>query len=541
MTHFATRCVMVRPRIGAGILRVSCIIFFCSLTLHGAGHSLKAQVLALPSSAKPLASEQYRQTDPDLEQRLAAVSANLVQTQQTLRQSLQDMDRLAKELGTLQTELALRDGKRAEQTPLSQPAAIIPGGISSSETDPLSRIHEEQEAIQAEVQQHDQTKLETVSKYPLRVSGLLLFNAFSNIGVTDNIDLPTQGLPSYPGQAQGSIGATMRQTILGMDANGPHLAGAKTSASLSVDFFGDLSYSPYSFPTGSLRLRRARFGLDWTKTTLDAGIEEPLISPLSPTSYATVAQPALSWTGNLWAWAPQIRVEQRVPLRVGAIHFEAGLFDALPTQRTGSRIARIPSPGELSRQPAVEGRASFHWGEGEHAFNLGLGGYTGQQKFGDTPNIHSWAVTADWLVPLGRSFEFSGEAYRGRALGGLGGGAYKNVLTGIDPRTGLSRTNGVDAAGGWSQFKWLFLSSAEANLSFGLDDAFAGNFRRLQLTPSDDPLQFYARNSAIVGNVIFHPRTYLILSPEYRRIHSAQYSGEAYDANIFTLSAGYCF
>lgn len=540
MKYFVARCVRAPLRIAVALLQVSCAVFPAALTMLGSNYSLTAQITTLPSYSKPVESVQARHSDTDLEQRLATVSANLAQTRQTLRQSMQEMDRLAIELGTLQAELAIRNGRGSQQPPISRQPSIATSGVSSSQTDALASVREEQEAIQSEVKQHDQTKLETMSKYPLRVTGLLLFNAFSNTGVTDNIDFPTQALPSYPGQAQGSAGATMRQTILGLDAQGPHLAGAKSSASLSVDFSGDLGYSPYSFPTGSVRLRRARIGLDWANTTLDAGIEEPLISPLSPASYATVAQPALSWTGNLWAWAPQVRIEQRVPVRTGQVHFEAGLFDPLPTQQTDTRVSRIPSPGELAHQPALEGRASFHSSQGEHAFTLGLGAYSSQQNYGAT-NVHSWAATADWTVPLGRHFELTGEAYRGRALGSLGGGAYKNVLTGIDPRTGLSRTNGVDAAGGWSQLKWLFLPAAEANLSFGLDDVFASNFRRLQLTPSADPLQLYARNSAIVGNIIFHPRTYLILSPEYRRIHSAQNTGEPYDANIFSLSAGYRF
>ena len=540
MKNFAVRCVRVRLRIGVVTLKVSCTVLLGSLFALVGASSLGAQVATSASPSNWAESLQVGESDADLEQRLATVSANLTQTQQTLRQSMQEMDRLAKEIGILQVELARRNGGGGRQPTVSKQLPLATSGESSSETEALARMREEQDAIQAEVKQHDQTKLETLSKYPLRVTGLLLFNAFSNTGVIDNIDLPTQALPAYSGQAQGSVGATLRQTILGLDAQGPHLAGARSSASLSVDFFGDLGYSPFSFPNGSVRLRRARIGLDWANTTLDAGIEEPLISPLSPASYATVAQPALAWTGNLWTWAPQIRLEQRVPVRTGQIHFEAGLFDPLPTEQTGSHAFRSPSPGELAHQPALEGRASFHSGEGEHAFTLGMGAYSSQQNYGTT-DVHSWAATADWTVPLGTHFEISGEAYRGRALGSLGGGAYKNVLTGIDPRTGLSRTNGVDAAGGWSQLKWLFLPTAEANLSFGLDDAFASNFRHLQLTPSDDPLQFYARNSAIIGNIIFHPRTYLILSPEYRRLHNAQNTGEAYDANIFTLSAGFRF
>ncbi len=73
-----------------------------------------------------------------------------------------------------------------------------------------------------------------------------------------------------------------------------------------------------------------KLGLVWTGTEppLEAGYTVPLISPLSPTSYATVAQPGLAGSGNLWTWSPQIQVEQRIPLteqrRIG---LEGGLID----------------------------------------------------------------------------------------------------------------------------------------------------------------------------------------------------------------------
>ena len=42
--------------------------------------------------------------------------------------------------------------------------------------------------------------------------------------------------------------------------------------------------------------------------------------------------------------------------------------------------------------------------------------------------MDGWAATSDWDVPLGRWFSWSGEVYRGRAIGGLGGGPNASVL-----------------------------------------------------------------------------------------------------------------
>ena len=143
-------------------------------------------------------------------------------------------------------------------------------------------MREQQDAMQAEIKQHDQSKVETFSKYPLRLSGLILFNAFSNAGVVDNTELPTIALARFPGASHGSSGATLKQTLLTLDATGPRIAGARSSANVSIDFFGGVSSNNYGYSssTGVVRMRQSWVSLDWYKTTAQAGYTVPLISPL---------------------------------------------------------------------------------------------------------------------------------------------------------------------------------------------------------------------------------------------------------------------
>lgn len=279
------------------------------------------------------------------------------------------------------------------------------------------------------------------------------------------------------------------------------------------------------------------------KTTVQASFAGPLISPLSPASYATVAQPALAGSGNLWTWSPQLRLEQLIPISDQyRLALEVGLIDP---QSPGYTSTQLDSPVEAARHPGYEGRISFHAHDTTSGtarpFVLGFGGYSADQFYNNTTHILAWAATGDWQVPFGTRLELTGEAYRGSALGGLGGGAYKDVLTGTDTTTGLSRTMGVDTEGGWSQLKLRFGSTFETNAIFGMDDALSRNFSGLMLSASNNPLELYARNQSVVGNVIFRPKTYLILSPEYRRLLSWRYAGSANVANIFTLNAGYQF
>ena len=518
-------------------LTLSCVLV---ATLHCP--RMFAQAATAPSASSPNSSG----SEPDgsrvteIERRLNEVTATLSQTQQALQQSLLEIQQLRGELDALKLKTATTAINPAPGTTATN-ASLRP----ASQSDDIKALHEQQDAIQAEIEQHEQTKVETSSKYSLRINGLVLFNAFSNAGNVDDADLPTIALPRYPGASHGSLGATMRQTLVGFEATGPHLWNARSSAELSVDFFGGVSTNEYGYssPTGLLRLRKAEASLDWDRTTAQAGVTDPLITPLSPTSYASVAMPALSASGNLWAWSPQLRVEQRIPFtEQNRLTLEAGLIDL---GSPGNTSIQLDTPVEASRRPGYEGRMAFHADSSStgipHPFVLGVGAYSSNQYYGSATNIHSWAVTADWQIPLFKWVDISGEAYRGRALGGFGGGAYKDILTGIDMVTGLTRITGVDAAGGWSQAKFRLNQITEANIVWGMDDALSSSFDGLILSTTTNPLELNARNSSFVGNVIFRPKTYLILSPEYRRLQSWLYTGPASSANIFTVTAGFQF
>ena len=473
-----------------------------------------------------------------LEQKLEAISSTLATTNQQLLQSQQEIEQLRAELAQIKKQLAATQPVPAE---LPNTGTTVDAAQAVAAT--IEDLQEQQQTIQAQVKLHDQTKVETNSKYPLRVTGLILFNSFINHGSVDAIDLPEVALSNLGNTTgNGSGGAGLRQTILGLEGYGPRILGARTSASVDLDFFGGLAYTSYGTSAGTVRMRTASINLDWDYDAIQAGMVAPLISPLSPTSYATVAVPALAGAGNLWAWSPQLKYTHQIPLQSGRrLQLEFGLWDPPAAGYSTSTIIRSPSPGEASKQPGYESRVSFGSFTGEHSSQIGLGGYYSRQSYSGSEGIDSWAVTTDWRIPLGSVVEISGEGYRGRALGGLGGGAYKDALFGTDPVTGLNTYRGLDAIGGWTQFKARFTQSIEANASIGLDDGFAGDFHSIVFPPVPTATQLRARNRMALGNLIFRPKTYLILSPEYRRIWTWPIRGAASTADIFTLSAGYQF
>jgi uncharacterized coiled-coil protein SlyX len=476
----------------------------------------------------------------ELEQKIEAISAALAATQQQIEQSQKQMLQLQQELEQLRQQMAAAPSSIVPSTS----AAAQPAPQTASATAP---VEERQQTTEAAVKVLDQTKVESSSRYPVRVTGLILFNGFLNRGVPDNTDLPAVALRATSTSGNGSLGAGLRQTVLGVEGDGPHIFGARTSANVSIDFFNGLAYTSYGTSAGEVRMRTAAVDFDWQNDSLEAGLAAPLISPRSPASFATVAEPSLAGAGNLWTWAPQLRYTHRFPLTDGKrMQAEFGLWDPSSAGYNSNQLFRAASPGELTEQPAYETRLSYT-GAGGDGLEIGVGGYYSRQTYpgyaGTTYTAHldSWATTVDWRIPLARHFEIGGEGYRGRAIGGLGGGVYKDVVTGTSPASGASVLHGLDAIGGWAQFKTRFTSELETNLAIGLDDGFANDFHAVVQSSTASAVQLRARNKMLVANLIFRPKTYIILSPEYRRIWSWPINGSASTLNVFTLSVGFQF
>jgi len=464
-----------------------------------------------------------------VEKKLEAISNTLDATRQQLDRSQQEIVQLQAELAAMRRQLS----SAPTSSPANSPTAQT-GESSSQQTE------ERLQTLEAQVGVHDQTKVESASKYPLRVTGLILFNSFMNLGSVDNIDLPSIATRQAPGASNGSAGATMRQTILGIEATGPRIGGARTSADVNFDFFGGIPYSNYGTAAGIVRMRTASVNLDWQRDSIQFGMVSPLISPLSPTSYATVAEPGMSWAGNLWTWAPQLRVAHRFPISDEKhLMLEFGLWDPSSAGYNNSDVFRPPSAGEQTKQPGYEGRFSFGKG-GERGLQAGIGGYYSRQAY-SSANNDAWAITGDWRIPIAERFELSGEGYRGRSLGGLGGGVYKDIIFGTNPISGSIVWRGLNDIGGWTQFKSRFGQSLETNAAIGQDNGFSRDFHAVVLPANPSQTALRARNRMVVGNLIYRPKTYLILSPEYRRIWTWPIFGKGNTADVFTLSVGYQF
>ena len=73
----------------------------------------------------------------------------------------------------------------------------------------LNRLEEDQQLLQAKVDEQHQTKVESASKYRVKLSGIALLNLFGNSGTVDNQDVPNLALPPGAVATSGSVGATV--------------------------------------------------------------------------------------------------------------------------------------------------------------------------------------------------------------------------------------------------------------------------------------------------------------------------------------------
>jgi hypothetical protein len=484
-----------------------------------------------------------------LQEQVRALDTEVKQLRSESEQARDEAGELRDELAAAKSQLALRAAgspndasATLRKVTLSQPQASGNDPAAATTEDRLSKLEDYQQLADAKLAQQDQTKVESASKYRLRLSGIVLLNLFANRGVVDNDDFPGIAQEREPlFDSAGTFGGSLRQSQIGLEGFGPDIAGAHTSASVKFDFSGGFPTLPNGTTMGLVRLRTGTVRLDWQNTSIIAGQDYLFFSPLAPTSYASLAVPALSYAGNLWAWAPQVRVEHRFHLsEVSSIRIQGGILDSMSGDLPVTQATYIPSWGEQSGEPAYAARVSWTHRAFGQDLTIGAGGYYGRQFWGLSRNVDSWAGTVDASVPLGHLFELSGAFYRGRALGGLGGGVGQDVLMSKAFTDPTSVITGLDSTGGWVQFKYKPTVKFQINAAVGDDNPFASELARFPSSTSYyGPL--ISRNLSPFVNFIYQPRSNILFSVEYRYLKTFYFADEPYDAHHVNISLGYLF
>jgi len=457
---------------------------------------------------------------------VAELSRQLQQTRSELADSRREIEGLRRSVEELRATIK---GHPAEPDP-------------AATTEPtVTAANQDVSFLSAKVDEMHQDKVESASKYPVKISGLVLFNSYWNKGILDIQDLPSLALPSFPGAPQPSVGATLRQTTLAIEASGPKLFGARSYADAEVDFGGGSPSMDFGMTTGLLRLRTAKVSLDWNKTSLSFGQDSLFFSPLSPTSYATVLEPAFSWSGNLWVWTPAVEVTHRVELNDAAsLVLQGGVLDPL-TEELPEFGGRAPTAGEITRAPAIAGRIAFDRSKDPRfPLTAGFGGYRSQQQYQNFADIASWTLNTDLRLGLTKYFEISGEAYKGQAVGGLGGGIWTSVVFPEEsgPHTAV---HPLRSAGGWAQLKINAATKFEINSAFGQDENYGADLRFFPVSYSIAGFYAMQKNRTELLNFIYRPSAALLFALEYRHLFTQPANSVGQTGDQINLAAGVHF
>jgi hypothetical protein len=425
-----------------------------------------------------------------------------------LRELRAELQRLREEVAALRKEL--RDSRPV-------PEAAGPGAAAAQEVSPAAQM----EMLRAQVEEQAQTKVESTSRWPVRVFGALVSNTFFNAGTggeADWIDNPTLVVAPAAGMPKGSFSSSMRQTRLGALIDGPSIAGMRSSAVVAVDFFGAIPQFDSGPVIGQPRLLYAYARLQGERTALQIGQDHMLFAPNNPTSLAAMSFPGLYRTGNLYVRYPQVRLEHRRNTGSGTWLLAGGVLAPLGGAPVApGTFVHANFPGERSMHPAFQGRAAWRAANGNRAFELGASGHLGRLRLPLSASTQeSWGFSVDFDARAGR-LGIGGEAFVGENLAAMGGAAGQFARS----------------AGGFIEGRWKATERMEVNGGFGTDRLFDSS-------AASAPIRYFS-NASIFGNFIYRFTPELETSVEYRWLATEPLSGILRHNNHVNLAFVYRF
>lgn len=377
-------------------------------------------------------------------------------------------------------------------------------------------LDEKLNILNQRVEDLDTGKVEAAGHFPVKISGLALMNSYLYAGRTGGVELP---LAAAMGPGQHSGGATFRNSEIELQYSGSRsIWGAQMAGGLQVDFFGGTLNSQNSLA----RIRTANISLNWADRSLTFALDKPILSPRNPDSLSQLGVPALANSGNLWLWQPQLRYEEHIPFGEAT-----GLEARLGVYQTNETLAGLPAGVRLSpSRPALQGRFGFFHDFGKERRLELAPGFHVSRSLAAGMSATSYAASIDWLVPLAPRIDWTGFAFTGQDLSGLGIAALHQGLTLRNGRLLPVRTRG-----GWTQLTLHATGRLDLNLIAGLDDDnnrdIAGNG--------------LARNLAYLANLRFRIAPNVALGPEVMQIRTTYVQSGILLVNRYDLALGYFF
>jgi hypothetical protein len=175
--------------------------------------------------------------------------------------------------------------------------------------------------------------------------------------------------------------------------------------------------------------------------------------------------------------------------------------------------------GPIEDRTAIVG-VSAHWGAAKNAGTIG--------SVPATRGFESWGVATDFIVPISKLLNISGEAYAGRALGLFSGGISQTVMP-----VGQPGDAGVGTRGGWLQTQFNLTKQWQCNVAYGID---APVFQNISVGSR-------SKNQSYMSNILYHLSPNVVFALEWRRFLTNYRNQRALNniADHFNLAVAYTF
>jgi len=416
-----------------------------------------------------------------------------------LGQIIQRLDRLEQQNRSLAEEVRQLHQELAEAR--GQPAKAAP---------PL----DEKVAVgESRVEELALSKVEASQRFPIRVTGMALFNGFLNSKGSGGQEYPTY---AWRG-TKASGGGSFYQSTVGLEYSGPQaFLGGKVHGSVYMDFLPDPDNPSY----WGFRLRTGEIEIDWANRSIMAGVESPIFAPRQPASLAQVQVAPLAGAGNLWLWIPQVRFEQKIRFtdQTGV----RGQFGAVQTAeiRPYEHGAHPPEPV----RPGIEGRFDFYHGsEDGRRIEVAPGFHTSVTHVVGT-SVSSNLFSLDWFANPLSKLEFSGAFFSGQNVGPLGGLQGYTILP-----SGAAIP--VHTKGGWGQLTVPATSRLSFHIFSGLENDRA----------ADLAANAIHRNWLYGANFFYRLAPNVLLGAEVSQARTAYIDNRPRLNNHYDLALAYLF
>jgi len=440
---------------------------------------------------------------------LAAQTASPDSRQIDLGLILERLDRLEQQNQSLAEQVRQLRQELAEARGQPQP--------SSAASAPT--LEERVAVNESRVEELAGSKVEASQHFPVRVTGMALFNAFLNSQGSGGQQYPTY---AWPGN-QASGGGSFYQTTLGLDYSGPQILGGKVHGSVYMDFAGGAG-TPLDL---GFRLRTGEIQIDWDDRSILAGVESPIFAPREPASLAQVEFAPLTSAGNLWLWTPQVRFEQKIRFthqtglraQIGAVQTNEG-----QSYQQSGPYTPAPEPA----RPGLEGRFEFY-----HTFQEGA---QDGPRIEIAPGFHSSVThvagssvpsnlfSLDWFTNPWSKVEFTGAFFSGQNVAPLGGiEGFTILLNGI--------AIPVHSQGGWGQLTFLPTSRLSFHLFSGLENGRAADLADYAI----------GRNWMYGANLFYRLAPNVLLGTEVSQARTTYIDSKLRLNNHYDLALAYLF